>query len=441
MNPTQVLRWIQRLCLLQILSLGAGEWGPLTYEVIDESVRITSCDPAVTRVDIPASIESLPVTQVGRSAFSHRVELHTVSLPETLLALEDYAFYGCRQLEIISLPAGVETIGRFAFTMCSSMNSITVDSRNEFYAAREGLLYTSDLRRLIHVPQYKDLDDLMLPETLVFIGDSAFWQCPNLTSITLPDSVREIGIGAFGQCASLASVTLGPHLETIGDGAFMSCTSLGEIDMPQTVTTLGYAAFAECSSLVSVSLPQGIKIIHGDTFRGCEKLIAIQLPDTLEHIGDNAFYACHELASLRLPAGLTTLGEYAFADCFKLTSLRLPSGVTQIGDYAFYNTIQLESLGIPDAFHARGEARRLGVETIYPWAFHLPATGKGNDPRIKLAPVIMVQGHEGALKTIEIADNPDGPWKFWMTVSATQEGVAITDMRTSANRKFYRIVD
>ena len=119
MNPTQVLRWIHRLCLLQILSLGAGEWGPLTYEVNEESVTITSCDPAATNVDIPASIENLPVTQVGRSAFSHRVELGAVSLPETLLALEDYAFYGCRQLKSISLPAGVESIGRFAFTMCT----------------------------------------------------------------------------------------------------------------------------------------------------------------------------------------------------------------------------------------------------------------------------------------------------------------------------------
>ncbi len=441
MNPTQVLRWIHRLCLLQILSLGAGEWGPLTYEVNDESVTITSCDPAATNVDIPASIENLPVTQVGRSAFSHCVELGAVSLPETLLALEDYAFYGCRQLKSISLPAGVENIGRFAFTMCTSLNSVTVDSRNEFYADREGLLYTSDLRRLIHVPQHKDLDDLVLPETLVSIGDSAFWECPNLTSITLPDSVREIGIGAFGQCASLASVTLGPNLETLGDGAFMSCASLGEIDMPPTVTAIGHAAFAECSSLVSVALPQEIKIIHGDTFRGCEKLTSIQLPDTLEQIGDNAFYACHELTSLSLPAGLTTLGEYVFADCFKLTSLRLPSGVTQIGDYAFYNTIQLESLSIPEVFHKRGEARRLGVETIYPWAFHHPETGQGHNHGIRLAPVIMVQGHEGALKTIEIAESPEGPWRFWMTVSATQEGVAITDMRSTANRKFYRVVD
>ena len=211
--------------------------------------------------------------------------------------------------------------------------------------------------------------------------------------------------------------------------------------MPPTVTAIGHAAFAECSSLVSVALPQEIKIIHGDTFRGCEKLTSIQLPDTLEQIGDNAFYACHALTSLSLPASLNTLGEYAFADCFKLTSLRLPSGVTQIGDYAFYNTIQLESLGIPDSFHTRGEALRLGVETIYPWAFHHPETSQGHNHGIRLAPVIMVQGHEGALKTIEIAESPEGPWTFWMTVSATQEGVAITDLAETSAKRFYRVVD
>ncbi len=153
------------------------------------------------------------------------------------------------------------------------------------------------------------------------------------------------------------------------------------------------------------------------------------------------FYACHALTSLSLPASLTTLGEYAFADCFKLTSLRLPSGVTQIGDYAFYNTIQLESLSIPEVFHKRGEARRLGVETIYPWAFHHPETRQGHKHGIRLAPVIMVQGHEGALKTIEIAESPEGPWKFWMTVSATQEGVAITDLAETSAKRFYRVRD
>ena len=145
-------------------------------------------------------------------------------------------------------------------------------------------------------------------------------------------------------------------------------------------------------------MAEQIKLIHGDTFRGCENLTTIHLPDTIEQIGDNAFYACRELTSLRFPTGLTTIGEYAFADCLKLSSLRLPSGVTKIGDYAFYNTIQLESLWIPETFHGRGAAHRLVFEMIYPWAFHLPTTGKGNDPRINLAPVIMVQGSEGALK-------------------------------------------
>ena len=197
MSHTQVLRWIQRFWLLRMLSLEVGEWGPLTYEVIDEGVRITSFDPTATSVDIPVGIENLPVTNLGRLAFRHRVVIRAVSLPKTLLAVEDYAFYGCRLLETISMPAKVEAIGPFAFTMYTSLNSIAVDNRNEFFADREGILYTCDERRLINVPQHKVLDDLGLPETPVSIADSAFWECTNLTFITLLHCVRDIGMGAF----------------------------------------------------------------------------------------------------------------------------------------------------------------------------------------------------------------------------------------------------
>ena len=53
-----------------------------------------------------------------------------------------------------------------------------------------------------------------------------------------------------------------------------------------------------------------------------------------------------------------------------------------------------------------------------------------------MAPVIMVQGEEGSVKTIEVADSPDGPWQFWMDVTATASGVAITDLDGQAHKRF-----
>ena len=62
-------------------------------------------------------------------------------------------------------------------------------------------------------------------------------------------------------------------------------------------------------------------------------------------------------------------------------------------------------------------------------------------PSIRMAPVIMVQGEEGSVKTIEVADSPDGPWAFWMDVTATASGVAITDLDGQAHKRFYRVRD
>jgi len=70
-----------------------------------------------------------------------------------------------------------------------------------------------------------------------------------------------------------------------------------------------------------------------------------------------------------------------------------------------------------------------------------PPTTPTLQPSIRMAPVIMVQGEEGFVKTIEVADNPDGPWRFWMDVSATASGVAITDLDGQAHKRFYRVRD
>jgi hypothetical protein len=97
---------------------------------------------------------------------------------------------------------------------------------------------------------------------------------------------------------------------------------------------------------------------------------------------------------------------------------------------------------IPEAFHSRKEAIRMNISDIYPWGFYLSSSATSDTKAsIRLAPVIMVQGEEGSLKTIEVAVTPDGPWRFWMTVTATESGVAITDLDGQASKRFYRVVD
>jgi len=192
------------------------------------------------------------------------------------------------------------------------------------------------------------------------------------------------------------------------------------------VTSIKELAFFDCGSLRSIIIPEGVT-----------------------SIGDSAFSCCTMLNSITIPDSVTSIEDRAFCDCSSLTSITIPEGVTSIGDGAFSGCYSLESIVVPSAFHSRDEANRIGRDATGDLWFHGRYTTHSNNtqppttptiqPSIRMAPVIMVQGEEGSVKTIEVANSPDGPWRFWMDVTATASGVAITDLDGQAHKRFYRV--
>ncbi|MDR1838938.1 MAG: leucine-rich repeat domain-containing protein [Treponema sp.] len=101
----------------------------------------------------------------------------------------------------------------------------------------------------------KNLANVTLPDTLVFIGDNVFENCQSLVSITIPNSVTYIGRGAFFNCLSLSSVALPNYIESIERSTFMNCSLLTSIKMPESVKYIIFQAFKNCSNLIEVELP------------------------------------------------------------------------------------------------------------------------------------------------------------------------------------------
>lgn len=179
------------------------------------------------------------------------------------------------------------------------------------------------------------LTAITLPDGLESIGRCAFQSCASLTAIEIPSSVTSIGASAFNGCTSLAAVTLPEGLQSIGVAAFWNCSALTSIDIPASVTSIGKSTFDGCTSLAAATLPEGLQSIGEYAFQNCSALTSIKIPGTVKTVGMCSFQDCSGLASLELAEGVQKLGSSAFRDCSALTQVTLPASLTEVGIRVF----------------------------------------------------------------------------------------------------------
>ena len=132
---------------------------------------------------------------------------------------------------------------------------------------------------------------LTIHDTLMGIGDYAFYGCAGLSSITLADGLSSIGVGAFANCANMTSVNLNPFsiISVIGDYAFYNCIALRSFTLPVSVTRLGDSVFENCSAMTTFDTkPVGggdkeeknclLAAMGSHVFRGCSSLQSFSVP-------------------------------------------------------------------------------------------------------------------------------------------------------------------
>ncbi len=347
------------------------------YEVLEDgTIMIEMVLWGSSNMVVPAKIDGRSVSSVG------------------------IAFYGIENLESITLPEGIKTVG--SFTSC------------------------------------KNLKEVHLPEGLVEIMPRSFADCPSLESIHIPDSVTTIGSEAFTFCTSLKEVHLPAALTDLGYGAFEH-TALEYVDIPDGLTSLPDFAFSSLyNPPKSVNIPASVTEIDWRAFMyGVSKVIVepgsyaedfaramgyeyeytagsepvpqytsgdwvytvqpdstvrlesyngantqiivpgtlegrtvssvgvcfarnstithVTLPEGMTDIAPMAFHECAALESIRLPESLVRIGPNAFVDCDALTACELPSGLQIIGTYAFNFCDVLRDIYVPASVTEIGE--------------------------------------------------------------------------------------
>jgi hypothetical protein len=337
--------------------------GDINYSVTSTNLSTVAVDQNKSIVGdliIPSAVSydnvTYTVTSIVRNAFESS-GITSVSIPNTVTSIGEYAFDDCIGLTSITIPNSVTDMGDGVFYGCSGLTSITLST-----SITEINAYTFS--------GCKNLTSINLPNSLTNVGTSAFESCEVLTSVSFPNSVTSLGDYMFYGCFGLESVDLPDSLENIAEGLFYSCSSMTSIEIPSTVTSIAYLAFFDCVSLTSITIPSSVTSIVDGAFAFCQALTSVTTEITTPlAIGSAVFQGCPiNSMTLFVPEGTVT--EYSIADVWKNFGTITESVVTNIN-----NTTKIQNLvvfpnpssGIFDIQSAHGEVQiqNLMGEVIY----------------------------------------------------------------------------
>lgn len=277
----------------------------------------------------------LTVSGYGSSSeygsFANRDDIKEVVLEEGIVSLGANVFENCSNLVKVHLPRTMTVIDRYMFWNCSSLSEVNIE------------------------------------DTVEEIGDGAFANCSSyLGDLILPDSIIKIGDAAFSKNSTAGDVYDGSKyrlklpnkLEYLGQSAFEYCEQfVGDVILPDTLTYLGGFAFYWCENLDGVlKLSENLTFLDRSTFEGCSKLKGdLVIPESVMTIGQQCFMFGGFDGDLVLHDGITDIGSSAFESCHFTNEPHIPLGISKISNYCFGNVPFSGELLIPDNIEEIGD--------------------------------------------------------------------------------------
>ena len=361
-----------------------------------------------TTTVIPQSVKT-----IGKQAFRETVYGYSITIPDQVEKIEEFAFAYNDNPRMLTIGKGVKEIGKNAFIGCNNLRSIHVMSREpveiDETVFKSSYTYFPDSiynKAILYVPTGARINYMTTPcwnkfkhivetdglspcdgDVLEPDGSSLVFAVTSVSGKTC--EVVGVKSTATGRI-SIPTQAEGCSVNGIGSRAFYYKEGITHIDIPTSVTYLDDYALYYCSDIESVELPSSLQRIGYFALGGLAKVTRIIIPKSVTDIDRGIFTAdsmmtsvtveagnpvydsrggCNavmETATNRLVAGIytsvipqetKTIGYFAFNSQKKLKSVKIPHGITCIDEYAF-NNCGLKRVTIPAS-----------VDSIGQWAF------------------------------------------------------------------------
>ena len=350
----------------------SGDW---TYRAYGEEAVLCSYNGTATEITVPATIDGLPVTELGwglGSCFSGVADtLKSVTIEDGIPLINNSAFKNCTALTKIEIPSSVTSLGFSAFEGCTSLSEVIFDEGLKSIG-RYAFLNTA-------------LTSVVLPASVTVIEEDSLgytgeWgdtdQVEGFTIYGYTNTGAEeyarkwhfnfVDLGGnydnSGRCGdslgwkfTAATGTLLIYGPPGSSGGYMN--DYDEDEIPWAVhkpfiknvvmecgMDIASYAFQDCTNLTTVTMPDTVEDIRSCAFKNTPKLTSVKLSANLDFISTNAF-SHSGLTAIELPESLTGIGTHAF-EFTPLTSIEIPDSV-ELSQGAFYYCADLASVKLP----------------------------------------------------------------------------------------------
>ena len=223
--------------------------------------------------------------------------------------------------------------------------------------------------------RYKGKEAIVqVPEGIVSIGASAFWNNTYIKEVLLPNTLERIGGDCFYYCTNLEKVTIPSRVNIMGNNPFAGCPKLDlsnessdfciengvlfdkvksiviyypickpdtKYTIPNTVKCIGKHCFFMCDNLEKITIQEGVIKLENNPFSGCTKL-SVENHSSNYHFDNGVIYNKYKTAivgclngsiieKLTIPESVTSINRNAFWNCKGIKKIVISKNITRIG--------------------------------------------------------------------------------------------------------------